>query len=309
MGEEARVSKISSSVCESLPELGVGTREMLRRLSLKLLVVSMDNRGKIVDGDVSARVRDSSKGRGIVVWLRTDGREEGDMGGRGYIKGRGGSGRSSATLKRTGSQTKEDGMRMWLARRGRTMGRKRDVLCADSVTAVESDRSCQCRVGRAERTAEREDEGWGHDMRGRGGGQKHMLNNSIIVNVGDLVHGVITTERCRCRGGAKQQGRERRQERDQDRASIWEEGIVDRQPHLFSNVFRPLDPPSPPSPPSAHPAPSPTAAASPQVPEDQVLFLPIQPYSSCLALAPASARSPGNISHNGSSLARKECKL
>jgi len=40
----------------------VGTREMLRRLSLELLVISMDNRGKIVDGDVNAGVRDSSKG-------------------------------------------------------------------------------------------------------------------------------------------------------------------------------------------------------------------------------------------------------
>jgi hypothetical protein len=88
---------------------GVGTREMLRRLSLTLLVVSMDNRGKIIDGDVNARVRDSGKGRDIVVWLMTDGREEGDMRGRGYIKGRRGGGRSSTTLKRTGSQTKEDG--------------------------------------------------------------------------------------------------------------------------------------------------------------------------------------------------------
>jgi hypothetical protein len=87
------------------------------RLSLKLLVVSMDNRGKIIDGDVNARVRDSSKGRGIVVWLMTDGREEGDMRGRRYIKGRRGGGRSSATLKRTGSQTKEDGkVDMWLGR-------------------------------------------------------------------------------------------------------------------------------------------------------------------------------------------------
>lgn len=40
----------------------VGTREMLRRWSLELLVISMDNRGKIVDGDVNAGVRDSSKG-------------------------------------------------------------------------------------------------------------------------------------------------------------------------------------------------------------------------------------------------------
>jgi hypothetical protein len=130
---------------------------MLRRLSLKLLVVLMDNRGKIVDGDVNAGVRDSSKG--IMVWSMTDGREEGDMGGRGYIKGKRGGGRSSATLKRTGSQTKEDGkVYMWLGRRGKRMGRKRDVFCADSVTAVESDRSCQCRVGRTERTTEREDE-------------------------------------------------------------------------------------------------------------------------------------------------------
>lgn len=124
---------------------------MLRRVSLKLLVVSMDNRGNVVDGDVNARVRDSSKSRGIVVWLMTDGREEGDMGRRGYIKGRRCGGRSSATLKRTGSQTKD--VRMWLGR----MGRKRDVYCADSMTTVESDRSCQCRVGRTERTAERED--------------------------------------------------------------------------------------------------------------------------------------------------------
>jgi hypothetical protein len=68
------------------------------------------------------------------------------------------------------------------------MGRKRDVFCADSVTTVEGDRSCQCRVGRTERTAEREDER-DHDMGRRGGGQEDMLNNSIIVNVGDLVHG------------------------------------------------------------------------------------------------------------------------
>jgi hypothetical protein len=132
----------------------------------------------------------------------TDGREEGDMGGRGYIKGRRGGGRSCATLKRTGSQAKVD---MWLGRRGRTMGGERDVFCADSVTAVEGDRSCQCRVGRTERTAEREDER-GHDMRGRGGGQEDMLNNSIIVNVGDLVHGVIIARRCLSRGGQGRQG-------------------------------------------------------------------------------------------------------
>jgi hypothetical protein len=137
---------------------------MLRRVSLKLLVVSMDNRGKIVDGDVNARVRDSSKS-GIVVWFMTDDREEGDTGGRGYIKGgRRGGGRSSAALERTGSQTKEDGnVRMWLGRLGRSMG-KRDVDCADSVTTVESDRSCQRRVGRTERTTKREDESSGHDM-------------------------------------------------------------------------------------------------------------------------------------------------
>jgi hypothetical protein len=192
--------------------IGVDTREMLRRLSSELMVISMDNRGKIVDGDVNARARNSSKGRGVVVWLMTDGREEGDMGGRGYIKGRRSDGRSSATLKRTGSQTKEDGKvrRMWLGRRGGTMGRKGDVLCADSVTAVESDRSCQCRVGRTERTAEEREDERDHDMGRRGGGQEDMSNNSIIVNVGDLVHGVVIVRRRCCRGGA---GQERRQER------------------------------------------------------------------------------------------------
>jgi hypothetical protein len=31
-----------------------------------------------------------------------------------------------------------------------------------------------------------------------------MLNNSIMVNVGDLVHGVIIARCCLCRGGAGQ---------------------------------------------------------------------------------------------------------
>jgi hypothetical protein len=88
---------------------GVDSWEVLRRVSLKLLVVSMDNRGKIVDGDVNARVRDSSKSGGIVVWLVADGREDGDLGGRGYVEGGRGGGRSSAALKRTGSQAKGDG--------------------------------------------------------------------------------------------------------------------------------------------------------------------------------------------------------
>ena len=201
----------------------VGAREMLRRPSLKLLIVSMDNRGKIVDGDVNARVRDSIKGGGVIVWLMADGREEGNMGGRGQIEGRRrGGGRSGATWKRTGSQMKEDGkVRMRLRGLGRAMCRKRDVLCADSMTAVESDRSCQCRVGRTERTGEeREDEG-GHDMRGEGGRQKDMLNSSIIVNVSDLVHGLSTlslsgrarAKQCKAGSGGK--------ERDQDRVSIW----------------------------------------------------------------------------------------
>lgn len=317
-GDERLGGRRSSGVQDLLVSLriaartGVGTREMLGRLSLKLMVVSMDNRGKIVDGDVNARVRDSSKGGSIVVWLMTDGREEGDVGGSGYIKGRRRGGRrSSAALKRTGSQTKEDGkVRMRLGRRGRTIGRKRDVLCTDSVAAVEGDRSCQCRVGRTERTAEEREEEWGHDMGRRGGGQEDMLNNSIIANVGDLVHGVIIARRCRCRGGGRagRAGQERRQERegwDQDRGSIWEEEIVDRQPHLFSNV-RPLDPPSPPPRRPHSPLPQP---ASVQVPEDQVLFLQIQPHSSRLALAPAPARFPGDIAHDGPSLARKERKL
>jgi hypothetical protein len=228
---------------------GVGTREMLRRLSL--LVVSMDDRGKIIDGDVNAGVRDSSKCRGVVVWLMTFGREEGNMGGRGYVKGRRcGGGRSSATSKRTGSQTKED---MWLGR----MGRKRDVFCADSVTAVESDRSCQCRVGRTERTAEEREDERGHNMRGRGGRQEYMLNSSITVNVGDLVHRVIINRSDVGAGQGQQAYDERRQERerDQDRASIWEEEIVDRQPLLqcLSTTQSPVSS----SPPSAPPAPSP----------------------------------------------------
>lgn len=91
-----------------------------------LLIVSMDNRGKIVDGDVNARVRDSSKGRGVIVWLMTDGREKGNMGGRGHIKGgRRGGGRGSAILKRTWSQMKEDGkVGMRLRGLGRAMCRK-----------------------------------------------------------------------------------------------------------------------------------------------------------------------------------------
>jgi hypothetical protein len=96
---------------------GVDIGEMLRRVSLKLLVVSMDNRGKVVDGDVNARARDGSKSGGILVWLVTDGREEGDMGGRGYVEGGRGGGRGGAALERTGSQAKEDGDAcMWLGR-------------------------------------------------------------------------------------------------------------------------------------------------------------------------------------------------
>lgn len=276
---------------------------------MELLVVSINNRGKIVDGDVNARLRDSSKGRGITVWLMSDCREDGDMGGRGYIKGRRGDGRSSAILKRTGRQTLEDGkVCMRLGKRGR-MG---DVFCAESVTAVESDRSCQCRVGRTERTAERED-GRAHDMGRRGGGQDDMSNNSIIVNVGDLVRGVIIARRCRCGAGKKQRCGGRNGIRIEPRSGRKRSLIVIVSPtsSLFSNVFRRLNPPSPP-PRRPYPALAPpTLAPSPQVPEDQIRFLKIKPYPSCLALAfaPAPARSPGAISHNRSSLAWKECKL
>ena len=257
-----------------------------------LLVVSMDDRGKFVDGDVNARVRDGSKGR-VVVWLMTDGGVDGDMGERGHVKGRGRGGwKSGATLKRTGSQTKADG-------KGRD--RKRDMFCADSVTTVESDRSCQSRVGRTERTAEEREER-GHDMRGGGGRQEDTLNSSI-VNVGDLVLGlIIIARRCRCRGGAGSAGLSWRQERDQDRASIWKEEIVDPRPHLFHHVFR-----SPPSPPPHRPhAPSPPPTA--EVPKVKaLLLLQIKSHPPCLA--PAPARPTGATSHNRPSLARKECIL
>lgn len=86
----------------------VDVREALSGLRLLQLVVSMDNHGKFVDGDVSARVRNGSKGSRMIVWL-TDGRVEGDTGGRGDVERRRGGGRNGATLKRTGCQTKESG--------------------------------------------------------------------------------------------------------------------------------------------------------------------------------------------------------
>jgi hypothetical protein len=180
----------------------------------------MDNRGKFVDGDVSARVRDGGKASRVVVWLKTDGGVEGDTGGRGDVKWRSSGGGSGAAIKRTGSQAKEDReVRMRLGRGGWRMGRDRDVYCADGVTTEESNRRGQSRVGRAERAMEEREER-GHEMGGRG-----EMNSNIIVNVGDLVLGVIITRRCRCRGGQGKAGQgkagqSRRQERDQDRASI-----------------------------------------------------------------------------------------
>lgn len=101
------------------------------------------------------------------------------------------------------------------------MGGNRDVSCADGVTTGQSDGSGQSRVGRTEGTVEEREER-GHGMRGRGGGREELLDSNIIVNVGDLVLGVMIPGRCRCRsgrGGARQ-GQSRRQERDQDRVSI-----------------------------------------------------------------------------------------
>jgi len=153
-----------------------------------LLVVSMDHHGEFVDGDVNARVRDRSKGGRVMVWVMGDGGVEGDTGGRGDVKRSRGGRRSGATLERTGSQPKEDGKAgMGLGRQGRKMGRNRDVFCADSVTAEESDRSCQGRVRRTERTAEEREEERGHDMGGRGGVPEETSDNNIIVNGGDMV--------------------------------------------------------------------------------------------------------------------------
>jgi len=213
----------------------------------------MDNDGKFVDGDVSARVRDGGKGS-RVVWLKTDGGVEGDTWGRGDVKRRSSGGRSGAIIKRTGSQAKEE-----RRRGGRRDG---DVSSADGVTTEQGNGRGQSGV--AERTVE-EGEERGHEMGGR------ELNRNIIVNVGDLVLGVIITRRCRCRGGQgkagqARQGQSRRQERDQDRSRR------KRSPHLFSNVFLPLQPPSP-SPHRPRPSLSPPIPPSPQVSKDQILFL------------------------------------
>jgi len=89
------------------------------------------------------------------------------------------------------------------------VGRKRDVSCADGVPAVESDRSCQCRVGRTERTAEEREDERGHDMGGRRRRQEDMMNSGIIVNVGELVHGDIIARRYCCRGGQNGAGQGR----------------------------------------------------------------------------------------------------
>jgi hypothetical protein len=129
----------------------------------------------------------------------TDGGVEGDTGGRGDVESRRGGGRNGATLKRTGSQTKEAGkVHVELGRDGRRMGRNIDVFRADGVTTKQGDRSCQLRG--AERTVEEREEERGHEM-GRRGGCPEGLNSNIIVNVGDLVLGVIIPGRCRCRGG------------------------------------------------------------------------------------------------------------
>lgn len=98
----------------------------------------------------------------------TDRGVEGDIGGRGDVERRRGSGRNGTTLKRTGCQTKEGGeVHVELGRGGRRMGRKRDVYCAEGVTTEQGDRSCQLRG--TERTAEEREEERGHEMGRRGG--------------------------------------------------------------------------------------------------------------------------------------------
>jgi hypothetical protein len=80
------------------------------------------------------------------------------------------------------------------------MGRNRDVFCAEGVTTEQGDRRCQLRG--AERTVKEREEERGHEM-GKRGWYPERLNSSIIVNVGDLVLGVIIPRRCRCRGGSR----------------------------------------------------------------------------------------------------------
>jgi hypothetical protein len=139
----------------------------------------MDKRGKFVDGDVGARVRDSGKGSRVVVWLKTDGGVESDAGGRGDVKRRSRGGRSGAANKRTGCQAKE--VRVGMGRGGRKMSRDRDVFCADGVTTEESYGRGQGGVGRTERTAEEREER-GHEMGGRGGaGQETLWLMSAIL--------------------------------------------------------------------------------------------------------------------------------
>jgi len=81
----------------------------LSLLLLLLLIESMYNGGKFVDGDVSASIRNGVKSSGVTVWLQIGvGEVDGDT--RGRVKvwwWCGVGGRGGATVERTRGQTKE----------------------------------------------------------------------------------------------------------------------------------------------------------------------------------------------------------